>query len=269
MKLRHAQFLVMLIALAALALALRQDLSAYALQRGEARLLAGDVPGAEAAFRMAVTLGGDPALPAYNLGVGLYGKGAYSQAQRQFTGALASAGPGLAAAAHYNRGNSLFRQAERLAASDRQTAGRLFQAAVADYHKALALAPGAVDVGGNLELAQARLVALGNTPGQDAGNRKTGEGAAKPSATETGTGQQTGARETSVQPGSSRQKAAGSSAARSESPEGEASSGKSRRDLTRTEAERLLNEARGREKLAGMPHGGNPNRPQAKPDKDW
>ena len=45
--------------------------------------------------------------------------------------------------------------------------------------------------------------------------------------------------------------------------------GKPRRDLTQPEVERLLNEARGRERPAGMPHAGNPAGKLAQPDKDW
>jgi len=250
----------LLLTLAGLAIILRHDLANLARYLGSARLQAGDVMGAAAAFRHAVALGGDAAPLAYNLGVSLYRKGEYLRAREQFAAALATAGPNLRAATLYNRGNCQFRQAERLAAGDQEAARRFFQEAISDYGKALALAPDAVDAGGNLNLARVRLAALG----ADAGNPHTA-GAEKPPQEKVGNGSKAGTKH--AQP-ATKQAAAGA-AQEAERADASATSGKTRRDLTRNEAERLLNEARGREKPAGMPHRGNRNGPLAKPDRDW
>jgi len=252
-----------LLVMAALAHTLRHDLAHLAVYQGNARLQAGDASGAAAAWQRAVTLGREAAPLAYNLGVSGYRKGEYAQARKQFAAALATAAPNLREALHYNLGNCQFRLGEQLAARDPQAARGLFQAAIADYGKALALSANAVDASHNLALARARFAALGNGPAKSrspraagaerspagsAGNRPpAATGKAKAQASQTPAG-------------------AAQAAARADAT---ATAGKPRRDLTQTEAERLLNEARGREKLAGSPHRGNQNKALAKPERDW
>jgi tetratricopeptide (TPR) repeat protein len=261
---RSIEMLLALLILAGLALALRQDLADLALSQGQARLRAGDLGGAAAAFARAAALGRDAAPLAYNLGVSLYRKGEYLRARDQFSAALATAGPELAAAIRYNRGNSQFRQGERLAGSDREAARAFFREAVADYGKALSLEPGAVDAGANLGLARERLAALGSEPAR-AGSRRDA-GAERPGKSEAGSGKGQRAETTQAQPATGQ--AAASRARAAARTDAVASPGKTRRDLTRQEAERLLNEARGREKPAGMPHGDHAGQ-SAKPDRDW
>ena len=252
---------VILLALAALVISARRDLSHLAIDQGAARLQAGDVPGAEVAFHRAIALGSDAAPLAYNLGVGLYRVGAFAKAGSQFATTLATAGPALAAVSHYNRGNCLYREAERLAADDRDAARRFLQEAIADYGQALALAPGAGDAGSNLSLARSRLAALGSGPAQTGGQPGAGQG----QKGRTGAGAKAGSRQTA---NASPQAAAGA-AQQAERADPAASAGKTRRDLTRQEAERLLNDARGRERPTGMLHGGGRNEQMAKPEKDW
>lgn len=266
MKRRVGEAIVMLLILGGLVMALRQDLMNLALNQGKTRLLAGDVTGAETAFRRAAALGGDAAPLVYNVGVGMYRKGEFQQAQRMFSVTLATAGAGLQAATLYNRGNCLFRQGEQLAVRDQEAARTKFQEAIADYGKALSLSPGAADIGGNLARARARLARLanGNARVPDTARTKhvkSPEGAASPDSN-AGTGH-------SPAPAPNQQMADGSAAQGASGTESPTTAGKPRRELTWNEAERLLNEARGREKLAGPPHAGNPNEPLAKPDKDW
>lgn len=265
MKRRPVQAIVALLVMAGLAIALRQDLANLALYQGNARLRAGDVSGAEAAFARAVSLGGAAAPLAYNLGVSLYRKGEYLRAREQFAAALATAGPELKVAIHYNLGNCQFRQGERLATGDREAARRSFQEAAADYGKALALVPDASDAGGNLNLARARLAALGSERERDAGQGRGGTDQAQKS--EAGNGQKEGSRQ--AQPAANQQKASAGAAQEAERADAAATLGKPHRDLTRHEAERLLNEARGREKPAGLPHGGKLDGQLAKPERDW
>ena len=267
MKHRLEKAIVTVIALAGLAIALRQDLASLTLSRGDGRLRVGDLTEAETAYRQAVSFGSDASPLAFNLGVSLYRQGKYVQAQKWFTDSLAAAGPKLVASAHYNRGNSLFRQAERLAAGDKQAADKLFRAAIADYRTSLAGSPTASDAGNNLILAEARLAALGNKDAQVAGMPKPGAEQLQQQGNTNGSGQKGG--KDQAQRSASREKADSRAAQRSDRADPSAHSGKSRPDLTQTEAERLLNDARGREKLAGMLHGGSHNGPLPKPDRDW
>ena len=264
MKHRPIHWLLVLLVLVGLALALRQDLANLALRQGNTHLRDGDATAAQAAYARAITLG-QPAAPlAYNLGVSLYRKGDYPQAQAQFTAALAAAGPELAVAGYYNRGNSRFRQAERLVADDPAAARRSFQEAAADYAQALALAPGAADAHGNLGLARARLAGLENEAAPP--ERKRAAGADPAQKAEAGGGPKARTRQERPAAGQAAAGDAGKETARADAA---ASSGKTRRALSRQEAERLLNEARGRERPAGTPLHGRQDGQLAQPERDW
>lgn len=271
MKRRLLKVVVAQLVLAGLAMGfaitLRQDLANLALYQGSARLQAGDLAGAESALRRVAALGGEVAPLAYNLGVSRYRKGEFVQARQQFAAALSSRDPNLAAAARYNQGNSRFHQAERLAAGQTQAARRLFQEAISDYGKVLAQAPGATDAGGNLALARVRLAGLGNGQADAGGREKANSEKTQPAQGNGGNGPKTGSEQ--ARSVAKAQPASANAQPGSERPDASASAGKPRHDLTQNEAERLLNEARGREKLAGMPHRGERNEPLAKPEKDW
>lgn len=259
MKPRFIRLLAGLSALAALAFALRHDLGELALRQGDQWLRAGDIEGAAAALRQTLTLDGRAAPLAYNLGVALYRRGEYARADQHFTRALATADPELAAAIHFNRGNSRFRQAEALVPHAPPGAARLLREAVADYGAALVLAPADDAARHNLEQARSRLRAV--TAAMDQQRR-----AEKPPQSRPGS-----------PPDASRQsrKPAGASQAartpgRDDAPEEEPlTSGKNRRDLSPAQVERLLNEARGRERPFGPPRGDAKTGPVARPDKDW
>jgi tetratricopeptide (TPR) repeat protein len=167
-------------ALVLLAAALRHDLASWSARQGMARLGAGDVAGAEAAFRRAIGFG-KPAAPLhFNLGVAHYRDHAHAPARGQFDLAIAAAAsqPELRQAAHYNRGNSFYRQAESVSGRDRRAAIPLLRQAMADYRQVLALAPGDANARGNLDLAQARLRGLVSGLGGDKqdGRAKAGQG---------------------------------------------------------------------------------------------
>lgn len=255
-----------LCALVGLAVAVRHDLAGWFQQTGRARWEAGDYAGAEAAFRRALGLGDDAAARAYDLGVSLYRKGDLAQAQQQFAAATVTTAPGLVAAARYNRGNSLYRQGEQLATRDWQAAGAMFREAIADYRAALVLSPGAADAAGNLSLAEARLAALGRD------QRPPPAGTEKPiiPSGADGNGVRDAKGQASARQATTPQSAVAGQAPGADSAEDPAiTSGKARPDLTPGEVERLLNEARGRERPAGNLHDGKPNQPLARPEKDW
>lgn len=240
--------IAILLALAGLALALRHDLAALALSRGNTRLQAGDIMAAEAEFKRSAALGGETAPLAYNLGVSLYRKGDFARARTWFDAALSTTGPELRAAIHYNRGNCQFRLGER------QAARGAFQAALADYGRTLALTPKAVDAGDNLNLTRARLAALARAHARPDPPRRAGRSGRDEA------------------PGEARRGIPGNAAhAAKPAARADASArpGKPYPALSRQETLRLLNEARGREKPMGTPRGGKQPGEQNKPEKDW
>lgn len=261
-----------LLACAVLTLALRQDLAHLAVKQGDERLRAGDAAGAQAAFDRAIALGADAAPLRYNLGVGYFRKGEFDKAMGMFDAALTTAGPELAAAVYFNRGNSSYRAAERRFPHDRLAAGKLFQTAVADYGQALARTPNADDARDNLSLAQTRLAAMGMGTEEMHGKNVRKDNAEQPRSP-------SGARaENAVRHGSSRpaiDKADAKSGAteKSGSDDELANPAKSRRELapnmTLTEAERLLNDARGRDKPAGPLLDARKHGRMGKPEMDW
>ena len=244
----------LMLILAVLGFALRHDLIEWNLRQGDVRLRAGDAAGAAAALRQANLLGATAAPLAFNLGVSRYRKGDYANAREYFSTALSTASPRLAAAIHFNLGNSAFRQAETVAGRDQPAANRLFRIAMADYARALALAPEDADALNNRSLAQIRLEAL--TPktvaaaDRQAGRERNGvgRGERKPSG-DSQAGSLPGKPDTGK--------------------ENILAPGKTRRDVSMTEAERLLNEARGRERPAMPLLGESSNGSAARPDKDW
>lgn len=261
-----ATTLLGLFAMAGLLATLRQDLGSLAVHLGTVRLDNGDPTGAEAAFGWATTLGRDPAPLAYNLGVSLYRRGDFSGAQEKFAAALATAGPDLLPTIRYNRGNCQFRRGEQLAAGQPQVARGLLREAVADYGQALAEEPGATDAASNLATARARLAALGGEISPEGKRPRDGsedKAAASDRRDSTAEGEQGRADPKGVSP----QMAAGAN--REGRENGRDTRTKPRLDLTQPEVERLLSEARGREKPAGALHAGNRPGTLARPDKDW
>ncbi len=264
-----ANTLLGLLAVTGLTFTLHQDLTSLALHQGTARLQSGDPSGAEKAFNRALSLGSDAAPLAYNLGVGLYRQGDFARAQQQFATALATAGPDLAAAIHYNRGNSRFRQGELLAASDPPAARSLLSDAMADYGQALAADPDAADAAGNLAAARLRLAALGRKTSsedsrQPAGSDEKQAGETARNQASKAEGERTKADSSSTPPATTADAAQAADGA-----DDSLGKGKPRQVLTQPEVERLLNEARGRERPAGVPHTGNHAGKLAQPDKDW
>ena len=237
-----------------LALALRRDLADLAVRQGDAKLLAGDAAGAAMSYGHAISIGHDAAPLAYNLGVSLYRQGDYLRARDRFAAATAMA----AAVSHYNLGNCLFRLGER-AAGDREQARRYYLDAVSEY--GMVSTP---DAAANRNLARMRLAALAGA-GENAGNRerqRAGE-AGRPAGGDAiprqggGQGQAAGAKDSTR------------GATRAERPHPAAAEGKSRYSLTRQEAERLLSEARGRERPAGLLQERQQALQTARPERDW
>jgi hypothetical protein len=198
----------------------------------------------------------------YNLGVIHYRNREYELARSHFDTATA-ASPPLGLAARYNRGNALYRLAEQRMEKDPEAAAGLMLLAMADYRAVLEDMPGDQDASHNLEMSQARWVAItsGRNGREEAGDAPFGSAAAAgqpqpdrapPGKAEAGSKQESG---------------------RSARQEGEEHSAhfpaRSQSELPRAEVDRLLNEARGRERPAGELHGGGGLGRSAKPEKDW
>lgn len=249
----------------ALAGALWLDTIGWADRRGEAALRAGDVQTAMTSLGLASRLGGDDPIRTYNLGVGFYRMGDFAQAERQFSAALAKATPGLALAARFNRGNARYRLAEAGSAGYGASAAMWYGGAMADYSEVLARYPEAVDARANLDAARRRYIALVASTAKEKTQREDALAAAgHPSPA---MGRQIGdKRETKQVEGKSGQT---NRSRQGGAPRDGSGQGESRRDLTRAEAERLLNDARRRERPAGLLHaGGRADRLEG-PEKDW
>lgn len=232
--------LTWLLIILAAGLAVRQDVVHLLLHQGCAALRGGDLAAAETAMRRLDWLSaGSPHLAA-GLGVLSYRRGDFAQAERYFT--RAAEGTNLAPYALYNRGNALFRQAE--AASEQQAARALWQGAAADYRRVLAQAPDAADAAANLALALNRLAAV------DRESTAQGEAGADEDAAKSGKTAKSG-----EQPGESSMDMAGQ--------------GRARPELTPAEAERLLDEARGRERPSGPLRPSERRSVTADVEKDW
>lgn len=258
-----------ILVLGMLAVALRHDLADRAVAQGTARLHDGDVAGAEAAFARAAGLGRRVEPLRYNLGVAYYQQGDYVRARRQFDVALAAAESHLMPSAHFNRGNALYRQAERLSGQDGQAALQLYRQAIADYRRALVLAPGSGDARDNLHLAQARYRALVVGQGRHQPGRQPGM---EPPRAVAGSGSPSRQADTPRSAGrdaADASRSPGQSTAQADTQGASMGSGRSAPALSQDEVERLLNDARGRERPMGRLHGDDRPGLSAAPARDW
>jgi tetratricopeptide (TPR) repeat protein len=263
--------LITLLALTGLAVTMRHDLVLLAWRQGNDRLRAGDYRGALSALHRAAA-GMPHVLPlAFNAGVAHYRLGEYQEARSRFAAAAASADPALRGAARYNLGNCAFRQGERLVVTCRPAAMRLFQEAVREYEQALAITPSAVDASHNLAVVRIRLAGLAGGEDRDSrsGAAQSGDRAGNDTA-RSGIQDEEALREGESSVGRrtehDKETAGRSPGDKSDSP---AQSDKALPKLTRDEAERLLNEARGREALSAAPTAKEGRGRLARPEKDW
>ncbi len=107
----------------------------------------------------------NPALHA-NRGSVLYRTERYEDAAAAYEQALADDSSDIAADIHYNRGNTYYRQGERMMAAGNQQATEKFKAALQEYMKTLQARPGDRDAKWNLQLAHRRIEQMKNMPQQ-------------------------------------------------------------------------------------------------------
>jgi len=287
---RLVQALLVMLLLADLAASLRHDLALYSWRRGSELLRRGDHAGALVLLRRAGRLAPGSLPIAYDTGVALYRLGEWQKARESFAAASRTSVPGLRTAALYNLGNCVFRQGERAAGVEktkagngerpgegREAAGRLFQEAARRYEQVLACAPGAADARHNLTVVHSRqaeplrgagAAAPGAHPGKEAGREQAGG-----DPTGKGPGQRGMEGEGARRAGEASPDRRGASGRETAgTPPGDpfaAAAGKARPSLTRAASERLLNEARGREKMSPAHSAQGERGRQARPEKDW
>lgn len=277
--------LALMLVLAGLGATWRHDLAVSRHRQGRELLAAGDPRGALELLRRAEHGGTDSAALAFDVGVALYRLGDFPLARERFARASGAAEPGLRAAALYNLGNCAFRLGEKATGAelqrgsgsrpeggvDRLGGERLLQEAAVRYAEVLALAP-AADARHNLAVVRSRLAGpAGATPASaPSGEAKHGNGDAA-----SGTGRngkqgveaKGGAQASSEQRGESPKEAAGRP--QKSLPDSPGRAGKAPTQLSKDAAERLLNQARGREaNSAHLASQGERGR-QARPDRDW
>lgn len=140
-----------------------------------------DTPGGGGWPRLAAILPGSAGI-AFNSGVAYYRQGDYRRAAAEFSRAVRGKDPAVAAAAHYNLGNTLLRQGDALAAGDKRGAAEFYGKAAEQYEQALRVDGADPDARFNLALARGRLQALrtatrgqsGPKQGPDSNNREQG-----------------------------------------------------------------------------------------------
>jgi tetratricopeptide (TPR) repeat protein len=248
---------------------LRIDLADYFAAESWSLMLRRDLPGAERALNRSYDFGGERAPLLFHHGIAAYRSGKFAEAQRHFTKALTLAPPALQPALQFNLGNSAYRQAENLAGSDRTSAERLYRQAAQAYEKTLLQEPTATDAKVNLGLTRKHLFALEqkssrNNPSATDRNLET-----KTPPADSSTHERTNATKEPMAQSKTAKSGAASNAKNADRPDPAARPGKSRRELSRQDAERMLNEARGREHPSGVLSGKNPEKSDNSPDKDW
>lgn len=108
---------------------------------------------------------------AYNTGNAQYRKKKYDDAIVAYKKALNGDDAGLASAAYYNLGNSLFRKGEFAIQSGKQEGIEDYREAMANYKKSLEIHPDNKDAKRNIEVVQARIKELLERQKQDQQNQ--------------------------------------------------------------------------------------------------
>lgn len=231
---------ILLVSVVGLGLALRQDLANFARDRH---------------------------ILAHALGVASYRQGRFDAAENYFSTATVAPRPDLAAAAYFNRGNARFRRAQQMAAEQRAQAVQTMRAASADFEQALQLEADAVDAQENLHRARNWIMQW--TP-DASGKEETARPAGEEPAQSSNGGRpakeklvEASRAVSSSRPLSGKMTTLGDASGQGDPPR------KPERELTPDEAERLLSEARHREKILGLPDTDSRHAGRESPERDW
>ncbi|MBT0665830.1 hypothetical protein KI809_16085 [Geobacter pelophilus] len=246
---RPVKICLVLVAIALIAAAVRFDLLQYKNSRAYASFRQGDLNGALADW----SLLRDNKEAAYNRGVAFFRKGELEKAATEFKIAAASAKHAVRQKSLYNLGTVMLKSG--ISTSDQNTAKQRLETATVALQDALRLDAGDIDARHNEAIASSSLAAINRQISLKQQGEKTHQ--ETPQAK-----QQDKAKkgEQSNQPGKPSE----------ETAEGDAK-GKSRqaRPMSKDDANRLLNDARGRETLRSATAAGSKPSNMAPPDKDW
>lgn len=242
--------LTYLVALLLLILAVRFDLTAWQLGRGFDAYQRGYLDGAFSAWSSA----GNRQEAVYNRAVVLARKGQGDRAAQLFVQTAASTDPAIRQRSLYNHGTLLLQQGMGTVASDREKARESFSLADKQLSAAITLNPRDSDAQHNAAVARdslAQVNALISAKRED--KKKAPE---KPETAKNG-----------AEKGTQTDKP-GKAGAETDSGEGKGKA-RSAPELSRSDAERLLNNARGRETLRSATAARKKPDAVSPPEKDW
>lgn len=239
------------------------DLKHWKQQHGERLLAAGNPRGALSVWSGATQLNGGSAGRAFNQGIARYRLGELDKAASEFQAALATSDKKLRQAALYNLGTTQLQLGQGKQESDRTMAARHGAEAVKWLREAQSLDPDDADAQQNEAIARllhAKLEAAVKMPREKAQNpdgkhevSKQAAGAGNGKKSEKVAGKQQG----DGKPGQATDQDNGA--------------GKRRRvaDMSRADAIRFLDDARGREMLRSTITADSKQGKNAPPEKDW
>jgi tetratricopeptide (TPR) repeat protein len=250
---RPVKICLVLVAIALIAAAVRFDLLQYRNNRAYASFRQGDLNGALSDW----SLLGDNKEAAYNRGVAFFRKGELEKAASEFKMAAASEKHAVRQKSLYNLGTVMLKSG--ISTSDQNTAKQRLETATSALQDALRLDAGDIDARHNEAIASSSLAAINRQISLKQQGEKTlqetpqaEQQAKQPEKVKKG--------EQSNQPGKPGK----------ETAEGDAK-GKARqaRPMSKDDANRLLNDARGRETLRSATAANSKPSNMTPPAKDW
>ncbi|MFZ4855165.1 MAG: hypothetical protein ACOYL3_02110 [Desulfuromonadaceae bacterium] len=252
---RRISVLLTVVAVLLLILAAKSDLTAWRLGRGYDAYRRGDMDGAFAAWSSA----GNQQEAVYNRAVIQARKGHGEKAAQLFTLSAAGNDPVIQQHSLYNNGTLLLQQGRGAMAADQEKARQVLTAAEAQLNAALKLEPRDSDAQHNAVVARGSLAEVNALIASKKGEKK------KPS--EQGTPEKNETAKNGAERGKQTDKP-GKAGAETNISEGKGKS-RSAPEMSKSDAERLLNDARGRETLRSATAARTKAGAVSPPEKDW
>ena len=239
------------------------DLKHWKQQQGERLLVAGDPRGALAVWSGATLLNGDSSGRAFNQGIARYRLGELDKAASEFQAALATSDMKLRQSALYNLGTTQLQLAKVKQERDRLMAARHTAEAIRWLREARTLDPDDADVQQNEAIARILLATLDASVKMPREKAKNPDGKHEVSKQAAGAGN--GKKSEKV---AGKQQGDGKPGQATDQDNG-AGKRRSLADMSRTDALRFLDDARGREMLRSSVAADSKLGKSAPPEKDW
>jgi tetratricopeptide (TPR) repeat protein len=236
--------------------AMVRDIGQWQLTESARSFRSGDLNGAIAGWSSSIAPWGKREIPTYNRGTAHFRMGNYSAASRDFRSAALSNDTALRQQALYNLGTVQLTAASKLEDSNRTEAVRMLADAARNLKEATRINPDDNDAKHNLAIADNRLSALQPAPAQ------TPKAAPSPQPTPPEKGSPDSAKPGALsKPGNKP----------GTSTDTDMSGGTKRKSnaMTRDQALKLLDDAKGRETLRSSVAPGQKNGHLSVPEKDW